>query len=97
VNRLGVKDAREEILAAQRVEATGLQVHWPTRLAVEQLLVSGPRAIIERDKAGAFPRYSLEPPATRRDEAGGVEAVRHRRRRRRAHSKSGPSLSETGR
>ena len=59
VNRLGVKDAREEILVAQRVEATGLQVHWPTRLAVEQLIVSGPRATVERDKAGDFPALRL--------------------------------------
>ena len=52
VNQLGVKDARTELLRARRVEATGLEVHWPSRLAARQLVITGPRATIERDSAG---------------------------------------------
>jgi len=59
VNRLGVRDAQQELIGAQRVEATGLEVQWPTRLGVRRVLVSGPRAIVERDKDGNFPLMAL--------------------------------------
>lgn len=59
VNRLGVRDASHELTGAERVEATGLEVHWPTRLIVARLLVSGPRAMVERDRAGGFPLLRL--------------------------------------
>jgi len=59
VNRLGVRDAQQELLSAQRVEATGLEVQWPTRLGVKRLVVSGPRAIIARQKDGGFPLLAL--------------------------------------
>ncbi len=59
VNRLAVRDAQQELLGAQRVEATGLEVQWPTRLGVKRLVVSGPRAIVERDKDGSFPLMAL--------------------------------------
>jgi uncharacterized protein involved in outer membrane biogenesis len=59
VNRLGVRDTQQELIGAQRVEATGLVVQWPTRLGVKQVVVSGPRAIVERDKEGTFPLMAL--------------------------------------
>ena len=59
VNRLGVRDAQQELIGAQRVEATGLEVQWPTRLGVKRVVVSGPRAIVERDKEGHFPLMAL--------------------------------------
>ena len=59
VNRLGIRDAHQELASAQRVEATGLEVQWPTRLGVKRLVVSGPRAIVERDEAGGFPLRRL--------------------------------------
>src|SRR5207253_8782599 len=55
VNRLAVRDAQQELLGAQRVEATGLEIQWPTRLGAKRLVVSGPRATVERDKEGGFP------------------------------------------
>jgi uncharacterized protein involved in outer membrane biogenesis len=66
VNRLGVADARQELLGAQRVEASGLELHWPTRLVVKRVLVSGPRGIVERDRAGGFPLKDLasRPPSS---------------------------------
>jgi len=59
VNDLGVSDSRRELLGARRLEAAGLQVHWPARLAVERLLVDRPRGIIERDKTGALAARDL--------------------------------------
>jgi Domain of Unknown Function (DUF748) len=59
VNRLGIRDAQQELASAQRVEATGLEVQWPTRLGVKRLVVSGPRALVERDEAGGFPLSAL--------------------------------------
>ena len=59
VRRLGIGDARRELIGADRVEASGFDVHWPTRLAVKRLVVSSPRATIERDKAGELPLRDL--------------------------------------
>src|SRR5207245_2603017 len=59
VNRLAVRDAQQELLGAQRVEATGLEIQWPTRLGVKRLVVSGPRAIVERDKEVGCPLMAL--------------------------------------
>jgi len=59
VNRVGVRDGQQELLGAQQVEATGLEVQWPSRLGVKRLVVSGPRAIVERDKQGGFPLMAL--------------------------------------
>ncbi len=59
VNRLGMRDGSHEFAGAERVEATGLEVDWPTRLTVTRLLVSRPRAMVERDKAGSFPLLRL--------------------------------------
>jgi hypothetical protein len=59
VNRLGVRDGQQELIGAQRVEATGLEAHWPTRLGVKRIIVSGPRALVERDKDGGFPLTAL--------------------------------------
>jgi Domain of Unknown Function (DUF748) len=54
VNRLGVADARQEVLAAQRVSASGLAVHWPMRVVIDRVLITAPRGTVERDRTGAF-------------------------------------------
>jgi hypothetical protein len=59
VNRLGVGDARREILGARRIEATGLELHWPTRVVLSRVIVTGPRGTVERDHAGTFPMKDL--------------------------------------
>jgi Domain of Unknown Function (DUF748) len=79
VNRLGIRGAQQELIGAQRVEATGLEVQWPTRLGVKRIVVSGPRAIVERDKEGNFPLIALwdRPPAaptSPSNDAGGLTA-----------------------
>ena len=67
VRRLGVADGSRQVLGADRIEASGLEVQWPTRLAVARVLVNGPRGIVERDRAGEFPlRDLLRPTAPAR-------------------------------
>jgi Domain of Unknown Function (DUF748) len=55
INRLRVADADQELLGAQRIEARGMEVHWPSRVVVDRVFVNGPRATIERDRDGRFP------------------------------------------
>ena len=40
VNRLGIGDGRREVIGADRVAATGFEMHWSTRLAVKKVVVS---------------------------------------------------------
>jgi uncharacterized protein DUF748/AsmA-like protein len=54
VHELSVADRRRELVAVRRLEARGLELRWPRRLVVTRLLISGPRATIERDRAGAI-------------------------------------------
>ena len=63
VTGLTVADARQEVLRARYVEASGLEVRWPSHVAVRRVLVSGPRGTIERDASGAvvMPFAPMEP------------------------------------
>lgn len=80
VNRLGVRDDVSELFGARRVEAKEFEVDWPARLAVKQLIVSAPRAAIERDRNGEFPiRRRLAPGSPDRSaDAGPRAAADHR-------------------
>ena len=51
MNRVAIRDGNRELLAA-RIEASGLEVHWPSRVDIKHIVISGPRATIERDKNG---------------------------------------------
>ncbi len=73
VNRLGVARAQQRLLAARRIEASGLALHWPTRLVVERVQVSEPRATVERDREGGFPLENLV--VDRRDAAAPAPAA----------------------
>jgi hypothetical protein len=59
VHAVKVADARQELLGARRIEASGLEVHWPSRVVVHRVLVTDARGIIGRDRAGAFPINNL--------------------------------------
>jgi len=52
VTRVGVADARRQHLTAERIEASGLVLDWPRRVAVERVLLTAPRVAMERDKTG---------------------------------------------
>lgn len=59
VTGLSVADARRPLVKADRVEATGFQIQWPSRLTVERVMVSRPWATVERDRAGGLPLVAL--------------------------------------
>jgi hypothetical protein len=40
-----VVDSRQEVAGASRIEGAGLQLHWPSRLVVGRLSLTGPRGI----------------------------------------------------
>lgn len=53
--RLALRDGTQRLLAVRSVEATGLDAHWPERVGVGRLRLVRPRALVERDRHGAFP------------------------------------------
>jgi hypothetical protein len=55
VRRPAVADKSRTLLSAERIAATGLEVRWPARVKIGQLLVEQPHALVERDRAGQFP------------------------------------------
>jgi Domain of Unknown Function (DUF748) len=64
VRDVGVADGQSRLLQARRIEASGLEVHWPERLRIGRLALHEPRALVERDRTGAFPLARLwAPPA----------------------------------
>ncbi len=78
VHRPALTDARQELLGASRVEAHGLELHWPTRLVFTRVQIHAPRGVIERDRGGNFPIATLAAPpapaATPSVAAGGGKA-----------------------
>jgi hypothetical protein len=62
VSRLTVAPGERPALEIERAEATGLDIAWPTRVAVARVLVRKPTAVIERDERGALPLRSLLAP-----------------------------------
>src|SRR5258706_338931 len=52
VTGVAVADLRHEVIGAQRIEASGLELHWPAHAVVKGLVVSGPRGGSERDRGG---------------------------------------------
>jgi hypothetical protein len=77
VNQLGVTDGRSEPIRARRVEARGIEVHWPSRLAARQLVITAPRATFERDRAGnvlipGMPERATAPSSTATPALGGA-------------------------
>lgn len=76
VDRLGVADDRREILGARRIEASGLQLALgaggrASAVQIGRVIVSEPRAVVERNRAGAFPAKDL----ARRPAGVGVAAA----------------------
>ena len=48
------REGRRRLLAAERMELTGLDAQWP-KVRIERLRLARPRVTIERDRAGHFP------------------------------------------
>ena len=62
VTRVAVADERRQHVTAQRIEASGLTLDWPRQLAVERVVLTGPRAIVERDPSGRVSVADLAEP-----------------------------------
>ncbi|HET6214343.1 MAG TPA: hypothetical protein VFE14_15870, partial [Micromonosporaceae bacterium] len=52
VARVAVAEAGKPRLTADRIEASGLVLDWPRRLTAGRLVLSRPRATVERDRSG---------------------------------------------
>jgi hypothetical protein len=64
--RFALAEGGRTLLSLRRVDATGLDVQWPLRVAIQQLRLREPSAFIERDRQMRFPllaRFAPPPPA----------------------------------
>jgi hypothetical protein len=52
--RFALADGDRTLLSIRRIDATGLDVQWPERVAIEQLRLVQPYALVERDREGRF-------------------------------------------
>ena len=69
--RFALVDGGRTLLSLRRIDAKGLDVQWPDRIAIEQVRLREPSAIIERDRQGRVTLMDrFAPPAT----AGGEPA-----------------------
>ncbi|HKZ04530.1 MAG TPA: DUF748 domain-containing protein [Methylomirabilota bacterium] len=81
VNQVGVGATGADSLRAARIEARGLEVEWPRRVAVRQIVVTRPRGAVERDQSGAVmvpgapPRGEAEAAAARPSGETGAPAL----------------------
>ena len=51
---LALRDDRTTLLSVRRVQLSGLDVQWPARVAVGQVRLEQPHALLERDRQGGF-------------------------------------------
>lgn len=64
--RFALADGARTVLALRRIDATGLDVQWPDRIAIAQVRLREPSAVVERDRAGRFvvlDRFAAATPA----------------------------------
>lgn len=57
-------------LAIERVETSGIDVQWPSRVRVDRLTVTRPSVLVERDRDGTFPVRAMLTPRSRGPETG---------------------------
>ena len=67
LKNVGVSDGSGRPLQARRIEASGLELHWPDRLRIGRLAIREPRAVVERSPAGDFAMARLFGPPAGRD------------------------------
>jgi len=62
--RLALAEGGRTLLSLRRLDATGLDILWPERVAVGRLRLERPHALVEIDRQGAFPPVArFAPPA----------------------------------
>jgi uncharacterized integral membrane protein len=62
--RLALAEGGRTLLSLRRLDATGLDVLWPERVAVGRLRLERPHALVEIDRQGAFPLVARFAPPT---------------------------------
>jgi hypothetical protein len=73
--RFALTDGARTLLALRSINATGLDLQWPERIAIKQLRLRQPFAFIERDRQVRFPLLArFAPPPPPPDSAGGPSA-----------------------
>jgi hypothetical protein len=55
ITALQIGPRGRSVATADRIEATGLRVEWPSAIAIDQLVVTRPWALLERKRDGAMP------------------------------------------
>jgi len=65
VNRLSVTDGGRRLLAAERVEVSGIDAGWPARVAIGRVTLTRPAVSLERDEHGVIALPTRERPAPR--------------------------------
>jgi uncharacterized protein involved in outer membrane biogenesis len=80
VSKLAFLDRDRPLLTLERVEVTGIDAQWPTKLAIDRLRVTEPWARIERDAQGSLSLRTLflrrpDRPACARDRPAGSGPV----------------------
>jgi hypothetical protein len=62
LSRVDVRDGERTVMRVDRATATGVDVDWPERVAVERLALAQPWILIERDAKGELPLRALLTP-----------------------------------
>jgi hypothetical protein len=64
ISRFGLGPEKQPVLSAEQIEATGVEFHWPSRLAVDRMLLKKLTVNVERNEKGDFPLSAVfAPPA----------------------------------
>jgi hypothetical protein len=73
VQRFALRDGERALVSVGRMDAAGVDVDWPKRIAVGSLILRRPRLLVERDAKGEFdlldfavPRWDAAPAASPR-------------------------------
>ncbi len=74
--QVALADAGRTLLSLDRVDATGVDVLWPERVAVGRLRLRRPRARVEIDRQGASPLIARTAPPPGPPPASGAERPR---------------------
>jgi hypothetical protein len=76
LSRVDVRDGERTVMRVERAIATGVDVDWPGRIAVDRLALAQPWVLVERDERGGLPLRALltaRPGADRASAASSVD------------------------
>ena len=62
LSRVDVRDGERTVMRVERATATGVDVDWPGRIAVDRLALAQPWILVERDARGELPLRALLAP-----------------------------------